>query len=83
MLVVEHDEDTIQVADHVVDIGPGAGEHGGDVVYAGTGQGPAPQQARRSPASTSSGKRSIPVPELRREPGDEWLVGQAVHASTT
>src|SRR4249919_1526481 len=35
VLVVEHDEETIRVADHVVDIGPGAGEHGGDIVYAG------------------------------------------------
>src|SRR5207247_8041553 len=35
VLVVEHDEDTIRVADHVVDIGPGAGEHGGEIVYSG------------------------------------------------
>ena len=39
VLVVEHDEETIRVADHVVDIGPGAGEHGGEVVYSGTVKG--------------------------------------------
>ena len=45
VLVVEHDEDTIRVADHVVDIGPGAGEHGGDVVYAGPVKGLLKSQA--------------------------------------
>ncbi|MEZ5142136.1 MAG: excinuclease ABC subunit UvrA [Acidimicrobiales bacterium] len=73
VLVVEHDEDTIRVADHVVDIGPGAGEHGGDIVYAGGVKG-----LLRSKASTTgqylAGKKSIPVPELRRKPSDEWLV---------
>ncbi len=73
VLVVEHDEDTIRVADHVVDIGPGAGEHGGDVVYAGPVKG-----LLRSRASVTgqylSGKKSIPVPELRRRPGDDWIV---------
>ena len=39
VLVVEHDEETIRVADHVVDIGPGAGEHGGEVVFSGTVKG--------------------------------------------
>ena len=39
VLVVEHDEDTISIADHVVDIGPGAGEHGGDIVHSGTVKG--------------------------------------------
>jgi len=72
VLVVEHDEDTIRVADVVVDIGPGAGEHGGDIVYAGSVKG-----LLRSKASVTgqylAGKRSIPVPELRRKPGDEWL----------
>ena len=45
LIVVEHDEDTIRVADWVVDIGPGAGEHGGQVVHSGTVAGP----ARRTP----------------------------------
>ncbi len=44
VIVVEHDEDTISVADHVVDIGPGAGEHGGEVVHSGTVKAPAQEQ---------------------------------------
>jgi len=72
VLVVEHDEDTIRVADHVVDIGPGAGEHGGRVVHSGTVKG-----LLRAKGSITgqylSGRRSIPVPEQRREPGEQWL----------
>ncbi|MCP4434332.1 MAG: excinuclease ABC subunit UvrA [Actinomycetia bacterium] len=72
VLVVEHDEDTIRVADHVVDIGPGAGEHGGQVVHSGTVKG-----LERAKGSVTgqylAHKRSIPVPEKRREPADEWL----------
>ncbi len=72
VLVVEHDEDTIKVADYVVDIGPGAGEHGGRVVHAGTYQ-----ELLRSEESMTgqylSGRRSIPVPEVRRTPGDDWV----------
>ena len=52
VIVVEHDEDTIRVADHVVDIGPGAGEHGGNIVVSGPVDGPARSPRRRSPAST-------------------------------
>ncbi len=72
VLVVEHDEDTVRVADYVVDIGPGAGEHGGAVVYAG----PVKGLLRSKDSLTGqylSGKRSIPVPEMRRKPGDAWL----------
>jgi excinuclease ABC subunit A len=73
VLVVEHDEDTIKVADHVVDIGPGAGEHGGRVVHSGTVEG-----LLANPASITgqylSGARSIPVPEKRRQPSGDWLV---------
>ena len=72
VLVVEHDEETIKVADHVVDIGPGAGEHGGDVVHAGTVK----ELLKNKESITGqylSGKRSIPVPEMRRSPGDEWI----------
>jgi excinuclease ABC subunit A len=72
VLVVEHDEDTIKVADHVVDIGPGAGEHGGEIVYQGNVKGLL--KSRKSlTGQYLSGKRSIPVPEMRRTPGDEWL----------
>jgi excinuclease ABC subunit A len=65
VLVVEHDEATITAADHVVDLGPGAGEHGGHLVAAGT-----PQQILRHPESLTgkylSGRLSIPIPERRR-----------------
>jgi excinuclease ABC subunit A len=65
LIVVEHDEDTIRVADWVVDIGPGAGEHGGQVVHSGT-----VDDLYAHPDSMTgqylSGRREIPVPELRR-----------------
>ncbi|MEO6989250.1 MAG: excinuclease ABC subunit UvrA [Aquihabitans sp.] len=67
VLVVEHDEDTIAIADYVVDIGPGAGEHGGAIVHAGSYKG----LLRNKESLTGqylSGKRSIPVPEERRTP---------------
>ena len=73
VLVVEHDEDTIKVADHVVDIGPGAGEHGGAVVYSGNVKG-----LLKSKESITgqyvSGPRSIPGPAVRRIPGADKLV---------
>ena len=62
LIVVEHDEDTIEAADWVVDIGPGAGEHGGQVVHSGTRRGPARATPTRSPAQYLSGRREIPVP---------------------
>jgi excinuclease ABC subunit A len=72
VIVVEHDEETIRVADHVVDIGPGAGEHGGEIVAAG-----ALKKVLAEPRSMTgqylTGKRSIPVPAVRREPGEAWL----------
>ncbi|MDH6117197.1 excinuclease ABC subunit A [Kitasatospora sp. GAS204A] len=65
LVVVEHDEDTIKTADWVVDIGPGAGEHGGKVVHSG-----ALKELLTNPESLTgqylSGKRSIPIPEVRR-----------------
>ncbi|MDQ4125723.1 MAG: excinuclease ABC subunit UvrA [Actinomycetota bacterium] len=73
LIVVEHDEDTIRVADHVVDIGPGAGEHGGDVVYSG----PVNGLIRNRKSVTGdylSGRKSIPVPETRRNPKGEIVV---------
>jgi excinuclease ABC subunit A len=73
VLVVEHDEDTIKIADHVVDIGPGAGEHGGGIVYSG----PVPGLLKKRDSVTGqylSGKKSIPVPAVRRTPDDKWLV---------
>ncbi len=76
VIVVEHDEETIAIADHVVDIGPGAGEHGGEIVHSGTVKG----LLRNKKSMTGqylSGKRSIPVPEVRRTPKDEsiWIRG--------
>ncbi|MGQ0617086.1 MAG: excinuclease ABC subunit UvrA, partial [Acidimicrobiia bacterium] len=68
VLVVEHDEDTIRVADHVVDIGPGAGEHGGAVVYSGPVKGLLKSRASLT-GKYLSGRRSIPVPAERR-PGN-------------
>lgn len=66
LIVVEHDEDTMMEADYLVDIGPGAGDHGGHVVANGT-----PKQVMRNKKSLTgqylSGKKFIPVPEVRRE----------------
>jgi len=72
VLVVEHDEDTMKVADHIVDIGPGAGEHGGRIVHSGTYK----QLLRNTESVTGqylSGRREIPVPAVRR-PGDGTTV---------
>jgi len=73
VLVVEHDEETIRESDWIVDIGPGAGEHGGQVVYSG----PVPGLAEVADSVTGdyiSGRRSIPVPAERRSPGADRLV---------
>ena len=65
VIVVEHDEETIRSADHVVDIGPGAGEHGGDIVFSGPVAGL--ESCRDSlTGQYLSGVRSIPVPDQRR-----------------
>ncbi|WP_193608954.1 excinuclease ABC subunit UvrA [Nocardioides lijunqiniae] len=65
LIVVEHDEDTIRVADWVVDIGPGAGEHGGQVVHSGSVQGLLDHPDSMT-GQYLSGRREIPVPEVRR-----------------
>ncbi|MCU1484016.1 MAG: Excinuclease subunit [Actinomycetia bacterium] len=72
VLVVEHDEETILVADHVVDIGPGAGEHGGEVVHSGS-VAKLLTNKRSITGQYLSGKRKIPIPEMRRKPGDDWI----------
>ncbi|WP_036225017.1 excinuclease ABC subunit UvrA, partial [Marmoricola sp. URHB0036] len=67
LIVVEHDEDTIKTADWVVDIGPGAGEHGGQVVHSGTVK----QLLKHRDSETGlylSGRKKIPVPDVRRPP---------------
>ena len=67
LIVVEHDEDTMLAADCIVDIGPGAGEHGGKVVAVGTAQ-----ELMQCPGSITgeylSGRKKIPVPEVRKKP---------------
>ena len=67
LIVVEHDEDTMRAADYIVDIGPGAGEHGGEVVAVGNAE-----EIMKNPNSSTgaylSGRIQIPVPEERRKP---------------
>jgi len=66
LIVVEHDEDTIRAADWVVDIGPGAGEHGGEVVHSGT-YADLLTNERSMTGAYVSGRKRIPVPQVRRE----------------
>lgn len=72
VIVVEHDEDAIRAADHVLDIGPGAGVHGGQIVAQGT-----PAEVMANPDSLTgaylSGRERIAVPERRTPPGEHWL----------
>jgi excinuclease ABC subunit A len=72
VIVVEHDEDAIRAADHVVDLGPGAGAHGGHVVAEGT-----PKQIEANPASLTgdylAGRASIPIPARRAPDPARWL----------
>lgn len=71
LIVVEHDEDTMLAADHIVDIGPGAGAHGGEVVAQGTAE-EIMQVEESITGQYLSGKLQIPVPESRRKPNG-WL----------
>ncbi len=72
LIVVEHDEDTMMAADYIIDIGPGAGIHGGQVIAQGT-----PEEVMANDESLTgqylSGKKFIPVPAKRRAPQDHWL----------
>jgi excinuclease ABC subunit A len=72
LIVVEHDEDTMLAADHIIDIGPGAGRHGGNIIAEGT-----PEELKENDASLTgqylAGKRFIPLPGERRKPSDRWL----------
>ncbi|ADG06856.1 excinuclease ABC subunit UvrA [Kyrpidia tusciae] len=80
LIVVEHDEDTMLAADYIIDIGPGAGVHGGEVVAAGT-----PREVMANVQSVTgrylSGREFIPLPAERREAGDRWIevVGASEH----
>lgn len=72
VIIVEHDEETIRESDWIVDIGPGAGEHGGEIVY--SGKVPGLLKAKNSVTGQYlSGKKTIPVPEQRRPQGIEHL----------
>ncbi|MGB0112785.1 MAG: excinuclease ABC subunit UvrA, partial [Ilumatobacteraceae bacterium] len=73
VIVVEHDEETIRIADHVVDIGPGAGLHGGEVVVSGTVADVLAEE-RSLTGAYLSGRRTIAIPEIRRPPGENWVV---------
>ena len=72
LLVVEHDEDTMRVADWIIDIGPGAGSHGGEVVAQGTFDEICKEEASIT-GQYLSGKRQIPIPKKRRAPNGKWL----------
>jgi excinuclease ABC subunit A len=80
VIVVEHDEETIRRADYVIDMGPGAGTHGGKVIFSGT-----PQQISRSKESITgrylSGDVSIPIPKRRRNAGGKFLVMKGARAN--
>ncbi|MEC0228594.1 excinuclease ABC subunit UvrA [Paenibacillus alba] len=72
LIVVEHDEDTMMAADYIIDIGPGAGIHGGQVIAQGT-----PAELMEDDNSLTgqymSGKKFIPIPAVRRKPNGKWL----------
>lgn len=72
LIVVEHDEDTMNAADYIVDVGPGAGIHGGEIVFAGT-----PEEIKKCDASITgrylSGKEKIEVPKKRRKGNGKFL----------
>lgn len=72
VIVVEHDEDTMRAADYIVDIGPGAGVHGGEVVCAGTAE-EIMSCEKSITGQYLSGKKQIPVPKERRKPDGRWL----------
>jgi excinuclease ABC subunit A len=72
LIVVEHDEDTMREADFIVDIGPGAGEHGGEIVAAGSME-DIMNCERSITGQYLSGKKTIGVPAIRREPTDKFI----------
>ena len=73
VIVVEHDEETMYAADQIIDIGPGAGVHGGKIVAQGT-----VEEIKQVQGSVTgdylSGRKSIPLPPIRRKPNSKWLV---------
>ena len=79
LVVVEHDEDTMRAADYIVDVGPGAGVHGGQIVAAGTCE-----EIMNNPDSITglylSGRRKVPVPDVRRKPTG-WITVKNARAN--
>ena len=79
LIVVEHDEDTMRAADYIVDIGPRAGVHGGEVVACGTAE-----EIMAEPRSVTgdflAGRRKIEVPPVRQQPDGRWLTVRGVQA---
>lgn len=73
LLVVEHDEDTMYAADHIIDIGPGAGEHGGEIVAQGTIE-DIMSCERSITGQYLSGKKYIPVQKERKKPNGNWII---------
>ncbi|MDD2432759.1 MAG: excinuclease ABC subunit UvrA, partial [Clostridia bacterium] len=73
VIVVEHDEETMSAADQIIDIGPGAGVHGGEIVAQGT-----VEEIKQVKGSVTgdylSGRKAIPLPPVRRKPNSKWLV---------
>src|SRR5881628_611703 len=80
VLVVEHDEETIREADYVVDLGPGAGRHGGQVIATGS-----PEEVAANPDSLTgqylAGRRAVPVPAVRRKRSEKMLVVKEASAN--
>lgn len=80
IIVVEHDQKTMESADQIIDLGPGAGEHGGEVVFSGT-----PQKILTSKKSITgkylSGKKAIPVPKSRRNGSGKILTIKKAHGN--
>ena len=72
LIVVEHDEDTMRAADYIVDIGPKAGVHGGEVVACGT-QAEIMAEPRSITGDYLAGRRKIQTPTVRKDPTDKWL----------
>jgi len=72
LIVVEHDEETMRASDWIIDIGPGAGAHGGQVIAEGTYEDICGNENSLT-GQYLSGKRQIPVPKARRQPNDKWL----------
>jgi len=79
VIVVEHDEDTMRAADHIVDFGPGPGVRGGEVVVEGS-YADVTKSKRSLTGQFLSGKKQIEIPQQRREPGDDWIeIAGATH----